>query len=158
MALLRDEAREEIRRLPDRYEHRQSALLPALFVAQREAGYLSPEALREVASLLDLPLTEVAAVASFYRLFFLQPVGRHLILQCTNLACALNGSAAVLRHLESRLSIRPGQTTPDGIFTLRESECLAACHLAPMMLVDRERVGPLTPDGIDEVLERYRGR
>ncbi len=158
MALLQDEAREEIRRLPDRYEHRQSALIPALFVAQREAGYLSPEALREVSDLLDLPLNEVVAVASFYRLFFLEPVGRHLILLCTNLACMLNGSEAIKRHLASRLGIRPGQTTPDGAFTLRESECLASCHLAPMMLVDRERVGPLTPEAADQVLERYRGR
>ncbi len=158
MPPLRDEARDEIRRLPDHYEHRQSALIPALFLAQRELGWLPPEGLREVADLLDLPLAEVTAVASFYRLFFLEPTGRHLILLCTNLACLLNGAERVRRHLEDRLEIRPGQTTPDGTFTLRESECLAACALAPMMMLDRDRFGPLTPPVVDEILERYRAR
>jgi NADH-quinone oxidoreductase subunit E len=152
------EAQERIRALADRYEHRQSALLPALFVAQEQAGYLPPETLAEVAALLELPTSEVASVASFYRLFFLEPVGRHLILLCTNLACALNGAETIRRHLEERLGIAPGQTTPDGAFTLRESECLAACPLAPMMMVDRERFGPLTPGSVDGILERHRGR
>lgn len=158
MAPLPDEARDEIRRLQRHYEQRQSALLPALFVAQRELGWLPPQALQEVADLLDLPLSEVTAVASFYRFFFLEPAGRHLILLCTNLACLLNGAEDLRRHLEERLGVRPGQTTPDGVFTFRESECLAACHLAPMLMVDRERFGPLTPREVDELLERYRAR
>lgn len=156
--LLAAEAQERIHALADRYERRQSALLPALFVAQEAAGYLPPETLAEVARLLGLPLSEVTSVASFYRLYFLEPVGRHLILLCTNLACALNGSEAIGRHLEERLGIGFGQTTPDGAFTLRASECLAACPLAPMMMVDRERFGPLTPPAVDEVLERHRAR
>ncbi len=151
-------AQERIRALADRYEYRQSALLPALFLAQEDAGYLPPETLAEIAHLLDLPLSEVTSVASFYRLYFLEPVGRHLILLCTNLACALNGAEAIQRHLEERLGISPGQTTADGAFTLRESECLAACPLAPMMMVDRERFGPLTPAAVDGILERHRGR
>ena len=158
MPPLRDEARDEIRRLPDHYEHRQSALIPALFVAQREIGWLPPDTLREVADLLDLPSSEVTSVASFYRFFFLEPPGRHLVLLCTNLACALNGAEHIRHHLEARLEIPPGQTTADGIFTFRESECLAACYLAPMMMVDRDRFGPLTPKSVDEILERYRAR
>ena len=152
------EAQERIRALVGRYEHRQSALLPALFVAQEAAGYLPPETLDEVAHLLGLPLSEVTSVASFYRLYFLEPVGRHVLLLCTNLACALNGAEAIRRHLEERLEIATGQTTADGAFTLRESECLAACPIAPMMMVDRERYGPLTPAAVDEILERHRGR
>ncbi len=158
MPFLREEARDEIRRLPDRYEQRQSALIPALFVAQQEAGWLPPGALREVADLLALPLSEVVAVASFYRFFFLQPVGHHLLLLCTNLACALNGAEDIRRHLEERLGVPPGQTTADRTFTFRESECLAACHQAPLVMVDQERYGPLTPPQVDEILERYRGR
>jgi len=158
MAPLPEAARDEIRRLPTYYERRQSALLPALFVAQRELGWLPPQALQEVADLLDMPVSDVAAVASFYRFFFLEPPGRHLILLCTNLACLLNGAEGLRRHLEERLGVRPGQTTPDRAFTFRESECLAACHLAPMMMVDRERFGPLTPQAVDELLERYRAR
>lgn len=155
---LPEEARQRIRALTERYESRQSALLPALFLAQEAAGYLPPETLAEVAALLELPLSEVSSVASFYRLFFLEPVGRHLILLCTNLACQLNGAETIGRHLEERLGIAPGQTTPDGAFTVRESECLASCALAPMMMVDRERFGPLTPAGVDQILERHRGR
>ncbi len=158
MSVLRDEARDEIRRLPDHYEHRQSALIPALFVAQREMGWLPPDVLREVADLLDLPLSEVTSVASFYRFFFFEPPGRHLVLLCTNLACALNGAERIRRHLEEHLAIPSGQTTADGAFTVRESECLAACDLAPMMMVDRDRFGPLTPQSVDEILERYRAR
>jgi len=158
MPLLRDEARDEIRRLPDRYEQRQSALIPALFVAQREVGWLPPQALREVGDLLNLPTSEVVAVASFYRFFFLEPPGKHLVLLCTNLACLLNGAETLRRHLEERLAVAAGQTTADGQFTFRESECLAACDLAPMMMVDRERYGPLTPAQVDEILERHRAR
>ncbi|MDR7455026.1 MAG: NADH-quinone oxidoreductase subunit NuoE, partial [Armatimonadota bacterium] len=136
-------------------EHRQSALLPALFVAQREHGYLSPEALAGVAEALDLPVSEVASVASFYRLFYLKPVGRHVIQVCTNLACMLNGCAAVVRRFGERLGVASGETTADGRFTLRTVECLAACEEAPAVLVDEDRWARVTPGDIDRLLERY---
>ncbi|MDQ7859654.1 MAG: NADH-quinone oxidoreductase subunit NuoE [Armatimonadota bacterium] len=149
------EARAEIARLVGLYEHRQSALLPALFVAQREHGYLSPEALAGVAEALDLPVSEVASVASFYRLFYLKPVGRHVIQVCTNLACMLNGCAAVVRRFGERLGVASGETTADGRFTLRTVECLAACEEAPAVLVDEDRWARVTPGDIDRLLERY---
>lgn len=148
-------ARAEIRRLAGLYEGRQSALLPALFVAQQEVGYLSPEALAAVAETLDLPVSEVASVASFYSLFYLEPVGRHVIQICTNLACMVNGCGAVVRRLEERLGVAAGGTSADGRFTLRAVECLGACEEAPVLLVDEDRWARVGPDDLDRILERY---
>jgi len=148
-------AREEIRGLAGLYEQRQSALLPALFVAQREAGYLTPSALAGVADALDLPLSEVTSVASFYSLLYLEPVGRHVIQCCTNLSCMLNGCGAVMQRFRDRLGIPPGATTPDGRFTLRTAECLAACEEAPAVIIDEDRWARVTPEGVDGLLARY---
>lgn len=149
-------AREAIRRLAGRYERRQSALLPALFVAQEEAGYLTPEATSAVAEELDLPLSEVLSVASFYTLFYREPVGRHVVQVCTNLSCLLNGCREVVRRLQDRLGVAPGETTPDGRFTVRAVECLGACEEAPVLLVDEDRWAKVAPDDLDALLERYR--
>jgi NADH-quinone oxidoreductase subunit E len=149
-------ARDEIRRLAALYEHRQSALLPALFVAQQESGYLSPAALTAVAEILDLPVSEVMSVASFYSLLYLEPVGRHVVQVCTNISCMLNGCQNVVGRLQEHLGIATGETTPDGRFTLRAVECLAACEEAPAMLVDQDRWAKVTPDSVAQVLERYR--
>jgi NADH-quinone oxidoreductase subunit E len=148
-------ARAEIRRLAGLYEERQSALLPALFVAQQEFGYLSPEALAGVAETLDLPVSEVASVASFYSLFYLEPVGRHVIQVCTNLACMVNGCGAVVRRLEDRLGVTAGGTSADGRFTLRTVECLGACEEAPVLLADEDRWARVGLDDLDRILERY---
>lgn len=153
---LSDAAKDQIRQLIGRFPQRQSALLPALFVAQDEVAFLSPEVLTEVASLLTLPVSEVTSVASFYHLFHFKPVGHHLIQVCTNLSCMLNGSGALLARLRERLGIEVGETTSDGQFTLRTAECLAACELAPMLMIGPDRHGPLTISNVDEALARYR--
>lgn len=155
MAHLSDRATGEIRRLMAQFPHRESALLGALFVAQEEAGALTPEVVAEVAAVLGLPESEVASVASFYHLFRFRPEGRHLIQVCTNVSCLLNGCGRVLAGVQDRLGIAVGQTTPDGRFTLRAAECLAACEIAPMMMVGPDRHGPLAPEQIDEILARY---
>ncbi len=152
---LSETARAEISRLAALYERRQSALLPALFVAQQERGYLSPEALESVAEALDLPVSEVVSVASFYTLFHLDPVGRHVIQVCTNLACLVNGCHAVVERLRERLGVKPGETTTDGRFTLRTVECLAACDEAPSVIVDVDRWARVSPDDVNKILERY---
>jgi NADH-quinone oxidoreductase subunit E len=154
-AALSEAARFEIRRLAGLYEHRQSALLPALFVAQQEMGFLSPEALAGVAEALDLPASEVVSVASFYTLFHLEPVGRHVVAACTNLSCMLNGCGGVVERLRERLGIAPGQTSADGRFTLRAVECLGACEEAPVVMVDEDRWPRVTPDDVERILERY---
>jgi NADH-quinone oxidoreductase subunit E len=152
---LSEAARAEIRHLADLYEHRQSALLPALFVAQREAGWLAPWALDGVADALDLPLSEVVSVASFYHLLHLEPVGRHVVQVCTNVSCMLNGCGVLLRRMQERLGVPPGGTTPDGRFTLRTAECLAACEEAPALLIDEDRHARVAADALDDLLAQY---
>lgn len=156
MSVLSDPTRHEILRLRGRYPERQSALLPALSAAQDETGWLRPDVLEEVAALLDLPANEVASVASFYSLLFLEPVGRRVIQVCTNISCLLSGCDRIRRHVEQRLGIGDGGTTADGAFTLRHVECLAACDEAPVMIVGQDRYGHLTPERVDEIIARYR--
>ncbi|MDQ7844323.1 MAG: NADH-quinone oxidoreductase subunit NuoE [Armatimonadota bacterium] len=152
---LSDAARSAIVRLAGQFPQPRSALLGALFVAQEEAGALHPEVVAEVAALLGLPASEAAAVASFYHLYRFRPEGRHLIQVCTNVSCLLNGCRAVLDDLRRRLGIQVGETTPDGRFTLKTAECLAACEAAPVVMVGPDRHGPLRPEQIGEILERY---
>jgi NADH-quinone oxidoreductase subunit E len=152
---LSETSRSEIRRLAAQFPQRQSALLGALFVAQEEAGALYPEVMAEVAEAMDLPVSEVTSVASFYHLYRFAREGRHLIQICTNISCLLNGCDRVLRGLKQRLDIEVGETTPDGRFTLKTAECLAACEIAPMMMVGPDRHGPLAPETLDEILARY---
>lgn len=142
----------EIARLRALYFRAQSALLPALHAAQDEVGYLSAEAMEDVGDALGLPLSEVTSVATFYSMFFLEPVGRHKIRVCTNLSCYLNGCERVLEHLCQRLGVRPGQTTPDGRVLVEAAECLAACEEAPVILVDADRHARVTPSAIDDLL------
>ncbi|MDR7402503.1 MAG: NADH-quinone oxidoreductase subunit NuoF [Armatimonadota bacterium] len=155
LSVLSDRARAQIRRLAERFPHRQSALLGALFVAQEEVGYLSPQALADVAEVLDLPYTEVASVASFYHLYHLRPVGRHLIQVCTNISCLLSGCDRVVDRMRRRLGVEVGQTTADGMFTLRAAECLAACDRAPALMVDDDLHGPVAPSTVDRILAAY---
>lgn len=155
---LSEAARTEITRLVAQFPHRQSALLGALFVAQEEAGYLSPEVIADVAAALDLPPSEVASVASFYHLFHFAPVGREVIQVCTNISCMLNGCHRVLQRLREHLGIEVGQTTPDGAYTLHTAECLAACEQAPVIMVGDDRIGPVRPDEVETLLARRAGR
>jgi NADH-quinone oxidoreductase E subunit len=151
--VLSERAQSDIRALRARYPVAQSALLPALLRAQEELGWVPPEALAEVARLLDLPVEVVAEVASFYTLIFTEPVGRHVVQLCTNVSCLLSGAEEVRRRVEERLGIRAGQTTPDGRVTLLAVECLAACDQAPCAIVDEQRYGPLTPEAAVRLVE-----
>jgi NADH-quinone oxidoreductase subunit E len=155
---LSEAARTEIKRLVAQFPHRQSALLGALFVAQEEAGSLRPEVVAEVAAALDLAPSEVTSVASFYHLFHFEPVGAEVIQVCTNVSCMLNGCRRVLERLREQLGIEVGQTTPDGAYTLETAECLAACEQAPVIMVGRDRIGPLRPEDIEALLTRRRER
>lgn len=136
-------------------KEKQSAVMRALMVVQEEQGYLTEEAMNAVATYLGMPPIAVYEVASFYSMYERAPIGRHLINVCTNISCKLCGSSEVVAYLEKKLGVRLGQTTPDGRYTLRAVECLAACVNAPMMQVDKDYHENLTPEKIDEVLEQY---
>ena len=155
--LLSAHVRAEIDRWLTRYppDRKQSAVLAALREAQHEnGGYLTTELMDAVADYLDLPPIAVYEVGSFYSMFELKPVGRHCISVCTNISCMLRGGDAILAHIEKKLGIKLGESTPDGKFYLkREEECLAACCGAPMMQVDHVYYEHLTPEQVDRVLD-----
>lgn len=133
---------------------RQSAVMAALTIAQDEKGWLSTETMDFIAAYLGMPAVAVYEVASFYSMYDLHPVGRHKITLCTNLPCALSGAADAAEHLKKKLGIGFGETTPDGIFTLKEGECLGACGDAPVCLHNgKKMVSFMTPDKLDELIE-----
>ena len=137
---------------PDR---KRSAVISALHAVQHEnRGFLTIELMDAVAAYLGLPNILVYEVASFYSMFETKPVGRHHISVCTNISCMLRGSQEVVDHVEQKLGIKTGESTPDGrIYLKREEECLAACTGAPMMMVDHVFYENLTPAAIDKILD-----
>jgi len=149
---LRDEIDDWLNRYPD--DQRQSAVLGALRAVQHEHGYLSTEMMDAVAEYIGMPDIAVYEVASFYSMYELKPVGRHTIAVCTNISCMLRGSEKIVQHLENKLGIKTGESTPDGKFYMKkEEECLAACCGAPMMQVDHVYYEHLTPERVDEILD-----
>lgn len=155
--MLTDHTRAEIDHWLAKYppEQRQSAVLSALHAAQHQnGGWLSPELITAVADYLGMPRIAVEEVASFYSMFETQPVGRHMVALCTNISCWLRGATRLAEHVERKLGIKLGETTPDGRITLKkEEECLAACCGAPMMAVDGHYHENLTPEKVDAILD-----
>ena len=134
--------------------------MPALDLAQEELGHLTPEAMTEVATALELDPGYVEGVATFYSLFHLTPIGKHHFYVCTNLSCAIRGSAEIVRRFQEATGVKaPDEVTPDGLFSYEEVECLGACEYAPMMRLDQRFHYDLTPEKIDELIaERKEGR
>ena len=134
-------------------EHKQSAVMSALRIAQAEKGWLAPEIIEFVADYLEMPPIAAHEVASFYNMYELKPVGKYKLTVCTNLSCSLCGCGKIASHLKDKLGIGFGETTTDGRFTLKESECMGACGDAPVMLVNNVKMhGFLTPEKLDQIL------
>ena len=156
-ALLSDHIVSEIDRWVAKFppDRKRSAVIAALHAVQHENhGYLTTDLMDAVAAYLELPNILVYEVASFYSMFETKPCGRHHISVCTNISCMLRGSQEVVDHVEKRLGIKTGESTPDGrIYLKREEECLAACTGAPMMMVDHVFYENLTPDSINKILD-----
>jgi NADH-quinone oxidoreductase subunit E len=146
------EGKKKIRELAGRYPDAQAATLPALWAAQEEAGWISPEVCTAVAELLGVTPAHVLGVASFYTMFKKATTGRYLIQVCSTLSCSLMGAESVVDYLERKLGIRCGETTPDGKFTLMKVECLASCGTAPVMQINDDYYESLTEAKIDEIL------
>jgi NADH-quinone oxidoreductase E subunit len=141
-----------IRELFSRYPDKRSAMLAALRIAQEEQGYLTEEAMGEIAVLLEQTPVQVYETATFYTMFSLQPLGKHVIQVCRTLSCALVGADGLVRYLEQTLGIKAGETTPDGLFSLKTVECLAACGAGPMMQINDDYYEYLTREKIDRIL------
>ncbi len=147
---------DEIREFAARYPDSRSAVMPALRAAQERYGWLTPEALREVAEALDLTPAYCKGIASFYDMYHLQPVGRHTVEVCTNLACALVGAQRVVEAFEEELGIAPGEMTEDGAVTFRTIECAGGCGYAPVVVVDGRYREPLPADDVPALVEELR--
>lgn len=140
-------------------ERRQSAVLPALTLAQEaNQGYLSRELIDAVADYLKMSRVIAYEVATFYSMYELTPVGRHKIAVCTNISCMLKGCDKIVQHLKNRLQIDWGQTTADGQFTLKEVECLGACINAPVLHIGEKYYENVTPQKTDEILDELNGQ
>ena len=134
-------------------DQKRSAVLYALQVVQQEnGGWLTTDLMDAVAAYLGMPNIAVYEVATFYSMFELSPVGKHKISVCTNISCMLGGCEALVSHLQEKLGIKLGETTPDGRFTLKEVECLAACGGAPVLQINRTYYEKVTPEKIDFIL------
>jgi NADH-quinone oxidoreductase subunit E len=149
----------EYRELLTHYPTRQAALLPTLWIAQREFGWLSGDAQLYVAKLMELPPAHVRAVVTFYTMFYQQPVGKWHLEVCTNLSCRLRGADQIVETITERLGIKVGETSADKKFTLSRAECLASCGTAPMLQLNHDRYYEnLTPESTLQLIDELSSR
>jgi NADH-quinone oxidoreductase subunit E len=148
---------DEIREVAAQYPVARSAILPALRIAQeRHGGWLPPEAFEEVGEALELTPAYCKAVASFYDMFHLEPVGRHVVEICTNVSCALVGAQQVVEAFEEELGVRPGETSEDGLVTLRTIECAGGCGWGTVVVVDHRYREPVRAEDVAGIVQELR--
>ena len=136
-------------------DQKQSAVMAILRITQEQFGYLTPEMMDVIADYLGMPAIAVYEVATFYTMYELRPAARNIVNVCTNISCKLRASHEIVNHLEKKLGVQLGKTTPDGRFALRSVECLGACVSAPVMQINKNYHENLTNEKIDQILEEY---
>ena len=156
MARFSPENLERAKAIVRRYPVARSATIPLLHVAQEQDGHVTHDAMEQIGELVDATPAEVLGVATFYEMFKEHPVGQYLLGVCTNLSCMLLGAEAIVEHVESELGIKVGGTTPDGLFTLEEMQCLAACGGAPCLQVNYRYFEDVTTERVDGILAALR--
>jgi NADH-quinone oxidoreductase subunit E len=156
MTHFRIDIRQRAEELVALYPRRRSAMLPLLHLAQEQDGYLSDEGIAEVAEFTGTTPADVRGTAAFYDMFHLEPVGKYVVGVCTNIACLLAGGEEMLQHATSTLGCAVGATSPDGMFTLEETECLADCNIAPVVQVNHRYVRTTTPEAFDQMVADLR--
>ena len=150
--MLKEKYKDQIAEILRRYPVKRSALLPLLYLAQEEEGYVSEAAMKDIAGILLLTPPQVYEVVTFYTMLQLKPIGKFHIQVCKSLMCALVGSDTLLQWLKKRLLIGPGETTPDRLFTISTVECLASCGTGPMMQVNDDYYEGITEATLDRIL------
>ena len=151
--MLIEKHKDKITEILGRYPEKRAALLPLLWLAQEEFGHVSEGAMKEIAGVLDLTPPQVYETVTFYTMLNRQPIGKFHIQVCRSLMCALVGTEQLLGWIHARLGIKPGQTTPDGLFTLSQVECLASCGTGPMMQVNDDYFEQLTQEKLNRILD-----
>jgi NADH-quinone oxidoreductase subunit E len=153
--MLSEQERKKIEEEARLHEYPRAAISEALLIVQETRGWVPDEALPEVAGLLGVSTADVEAIATFYELIFRRPVGKHVIMLCDSVSCWVTGEERILDHLQKRLGVGLGGTTPDGQFTLLPAGCLGACDAGPAMMIDGKLYDTLTPERADEILAEY---
>jgi NADH-quinone oxidoreductase subunit E len=154
--LLSAEERKEIQAELAHFPEKKSACIDAMRILQRHRGWVSDEALRDVAELLEMSVDDLDSVATFYNLLYRKPVGRHVILVCDSVSCWIMGYDRIRESVSAQLGIQPGETTADGRFTLLPIVCLGACDHAPVMMIDEDLHRDLEPGKLTQILETYK--
>jgi NADH-quinone oxidoreductase subunit E len=139
-----------------RFPRKKSALIPLLHLAQEQDGYVTDDAMEHIAELVEVTPAEVLGTCSFYEMFKLHRAGKYCLNICTNISCQLMGAWELLEHAEQTLGIKAGSTTPDGLFTIEDVECIAACTEAPALQVNYRYRYKLTPEGLDQLIDDLR--
>ncbi len=150
--MISEQAKQRMRDLAARYPVARSAVMPSLHMVQQEEGYITDEGLQAVAEALNMTTDDVESIATFYTMYYQQPTGKKVIKVCNSISCYLRNCDALIEHLQQRLGIKPGETTPDGNFTLMTVECLASCTTAPALQVNDEFVENVTIESADALL------
>ena len=153
--MISEQAKQRMRALASRYPVARSAVMPALYIAQQEEGYITQEALQAVAEAIGITVDDVESVATFYTMYYQQPPGRKVIKVCTSISCYLRNCDALVKHFEQRLGIKRGETTVDGNYTLMTAECLASCGTAPVLQVNDEFVENVTPEMVNTLIDEW---
>jgi len=153
--MLTEKERQEIEAEIPRYPQKSAVCIEAMKIVQQHRGWVSDEAIRDIAELLQMTPEELDGIATFYNLIFRKPVGRHVIFICDSVSCWIMGYERMREHLTARLGIGLGETTRDGRFTLLPIVCLGACDHAPALMIDNDLHGDLDPEKIDTILENY---
>ena len=153
--MISEQAKQRMRELASRYPVARSAVMPALYIAQQEEGYITQDALQAVAEALNMTVDDVESVASFYTMYYQKPPGRKIIKVCTSISCYLRNCDALVEHLEQRLGIKRGETTADDNYTLMTTECLASCGTAPVLQVNGEFVENVTFEMADALIDEF---
>ncbi|MCJ7688226.1 MAG: NADH-quinone oxidoreductase subunit NuoE [Clostridiaceae bacterium] len=147
---------EEVREITKKFKDMKGALIPALHEVQKLFGYLPEEALQVVSEEINIPMSEIYGVSTFYSQFTLEPKGEHIIKVCLGTACYVKGAQDIIERLSSVLEVEVGKTTSDGKFTLEAARCLGACGLAPVLMVDDKVYGRLIPADVIRIIEEYK--
>ena len=153
IATVKADLTDSVRKIETRYPKNRSAIMPALYLAQEKYGIVDGVVYSAVAEILDVPEIWVFEVASFYHMYNREEVGKYHLQVCTNVSCMLLGAYDILAHLERRLAIKDGATTPDGLFTLSSVECIGACDVAPVMMINERYHNNLTNERMNEILD-----
>ena len=151
--MISEQAKQRMRDLTAHYPVARSAVMPALYIAQQEEGYITQAALQAVAEAIGMTVDDVESVATFYTMYFRQQPGKKVIKVCTSISCYLHNCDALVSHLEQRLGIKRGETTVDGNYTLLTAECLASCGTAPVLQVNDEFVENVTLEMADTLID-----